>query len=623
MSRRRHAGARLGTAAAVLTAAVALSPLGPVATATARPGLAAPDDTGAAARAVTWLRSAQATDGSFDAPFTFGDITFPASDFATSEAVLAVAEHAQVSAGSPTTWDPVAALAAVRAFTSPAGRSPLAFLDADAGGTPGAPPVSLSAGKAAKFVYLVAAPLGLDARRFDPADDGAPVDLVARIDAGLRADGSYAAGALNATNLAVLANVVLGRPVDPRTVTYLRTAQQSNGGWVFSGLASGAGVEPDTTARTVQALVAAGVPPTDPTVRRAMAFLATTQGADGGFGATDGSVDRVASTALVAVAIEAAGWDPSSSCWRDVLAPSLRTLPYVSPTAFVRSQQQPGGDVASAFAPAYTTAQAVQGLLRGWQPTGAAAPQCPTTGYRVVTADGGVFALGTAPFAGSSSGRSTAAMVDAAPTASGNGTWLAAADGGVFAHGDARFHGSAAALPLRSPIVGIAPTPTGRGYWLAAADGGVFAYGDARFHGSAAALPLRSPIVGIAPTPTGRGYWLAAADGGVFAYGDARFHGSAAALPLRSPIVGIASTPTGRGTWLVAADGGVFAFGDAAFLGSAAGVSRAAVVALQPTPDGVGYHLLAADGGVFAFGAAPFLGSGVPFMGRSPAVAFG
>ena len=87
--------------------------------------------------------------------------------------------------------------------------------------------------------------------------------------------------------------------------------------------------------------------------------------------------------------------------------------------------------------------------------------------------------------------------------------------------------------------------------------------------------------------------------------------------------MGIAPTPTGRGTWLVAADGGVFAFGDAAFLGSAAGVSRAAVVALQPTPDGVGYHLLAADGGVFAFGAAPFLGSGVPFMGRSPAVAFG
>ena len=145
---------------------------------------------------------------------------------------------------------------------------------------------------------------------------------------------------------------------------------------------------------------------------------------------------------------------------------------------------------------------------------------------------------------------------------------MVAADGGVFAYGDAPFEGSAGSLILTQPMVGIAPTPDGGGYWLVAADGGVFAYGDAAFEGSAGSLALNRPIVGIAPTPDGGGYWLVAADGGVFAYGDAVFEGSAGSLALNRPIVGIAPTPDGRGYWLVAADGGVFAYGDAAFEGS-------------------------------------------------------
>ncbi|MGH9182007.1 MAG: LVIVD repeat-containing protein, partial [Acidimicrobiales bacterium] len=92
--------------------------------------------------------------------------------------------------------------------------------------------------------------------------------------------------------------------------------------------------------------------------------------------------------------------------------------------------------------------------------------------------------------------------------APGEGYWLAAADGGVFALGNAPFMGSAAGLRLTRPVVSMAPTPSGRGYWLVASDGGVFAFGDARFAGSTGGRALNAPIVSLVPTPTGQGYWL-------------------------------------------------------------------------------------------------------------------
>ena len=85
------------------------------------------------------------------------------------------------------------------------------------------------------------------------------------------------------------------------------------------------------------------------------------------------------------------------------------------------------------------------------------------------------------------------------------GYWLVAADGGIFAYGSAGFAGSTGAIKLAKPIVAMAATPTGRGYWLVASDGGVFAFGDARFFGSTGSTRLARPIVGMAPTPTGQG----------------------------------------------------------------------------------------------------------------------
>jgi hypothetical protein len=198
------------------------------------------------------------------------------------------------------------------------------------------------------------------------------------------------------------------------------------------------------------------------------------------------------------------------------------------------------------------------------------------------------------------------------PAFGNQGVWISGADGGVFALGTAGFYGSTGSAPMNAPVVGMAATPDGGGYWLVGADGGVFAFGDAGFFGSAGGLHLNKPIVGMAATPDGGGYWLVASDGGVFAYGDAGFHGSAGSLSLDKPIVGMASTPDGGGYWLVASDGGVFAFGDAGFHGSVPGQGIASAVPMEgmvATTDGGGYWIVGQNGALYAFGDAGFLGS--------------
>ncbi len=245
-------------------------------------------------------------------------------------------------------------------------------------------------------------------------------------------------------------------------------------------------------------------------------------------------------------------------------------------------------------------------------------------GYRMVAADGGVFAF-CEPFLGSMGGRHlNAPMVGMAATPGGGGYWLVASDGGIFSYGDAAFYGSAGSIHLNKPIVGTAASPDGGGYWLVASDGGIFSYGDAAFYGSAGSIHLNKPIVGMAASPDGGGYWLVASDGGIFSYGDAAFYGSAGSIHLNKPIVGTAASPDGGGYWLVASDGGIFSYGDAAFYGSAGSIHlNKPIVGTASSTSGLGYLLVASDGGIFNYGDSVFHGSTGGIALAAPIVAMG
>ncbi|MGH9180152.1 MAG: hypothetical protein ACRDY5_00320 [Acidimicrobiales bacterium] len=300
------------------------------------------------------------------------------------------------------------------------------------------------------------------------------------------------------------------------------------------------------------------------------------------------------------------------------MAPILRSAFSLAPTSPTSPTGRP-----RRFLPSVVLALALTAALLG----GAAPPavgQSATSpssrgGQWLVAADGGVFALGTAPFRGSAGAlRLDRPIVGAAATVAGSGYWLVASDGGIVAFGDARFFGSTGGLRLNRPIVGMASTPSGAGYWLVASDGGIFAFGDARFRGSLGSLRLNRPIVGMASTPSGLGYWLVASDGGVFAFGDARFAGSGAGRALGAPVVGMAGR-SNDGYWVAAADGTVLAFGSASILAQPAPrVRSTAVVAVVIS--GAGYNLIQADGAVLSFGGTGF-GPSPPIPGlRSPVV---
>jgi hypothetical protein len=380
------------------------------------------------------------------------------------------------------------------------------------------------------LLILDAHALGANPRSFGGTD------LVARLlaseqttgaDAGLFGsqdptyDGAYRQG----LSLAALAGVGVTAHTDPGALvpaeSWLTAQQCPDGGWTSDVTAANpcngdpaayAGPDTNSTALAVQGLEAQA--DLDPAAASgALGFIVAAQDGDGGWGYEPNAADAPGSTdpdstALVIQAIVALGRSPVSATFQKGSADPVSTL---------LSYQITSGAGQGAFTfpgtpgpDALATYQAVPALA-GVVPPFVSLPFTPTS---------------------------------PAPGSEAPETYrLVAADGGVFAYGDATFAGSLGATHLNAPIVGVAATPTGKGYWLVAADGGVFAYGDATFAGSLGATHLNAPIVGVAATPTGKGYWLVAADGGVFAYGDATFAGSLGATHLNAPIVGVAATP--------------------------------------------------------------------------------
>jgi hypothetical protein len=220
-------------------------------------------------------------------------------------------------------------------------------------------------------------------------------------------------------------------------------------------------------------------------------------------------------------------------------------------------------------------------------------------GYWLVGSDGSVFTFGDAHYAGSIPAMGigpagskqrrhlTAPIVGISASANGNGYLMVARDGGVFAFGSARFAGSCAnAGGCPAPVVTVVPDATGKGYWLLLSNCHMLAFGDApkiadddcQDYAHANKVVATS----VARTPDGHGYWVLLANGTVYPEGDAKVLGSwhaSKAAPASDPAVAIATTTDGHGAWVITASGGVEPFGDAPGLGNMAGKTLSAPIA--------------------------------------------
>ena len=279
--------------------------------------------------------------------------------------MLAIAEQAQTG----TTWNTAEALAAISALQAGgAGPTPLDYLE-------GLVAASSDPGVAAKTVVLVSEPLGIDPTAFGP------VDLLDKM-GGCTGTTSPT---FNGLLYLVIAQQLLCAGAPDANVTTIRAAQQANGGWGFAGDNTAADIDNDTTALAVEALIGTGVTIGDTAVHNALVFFATNFQANGAwqfFGADDPN-----STAMAILGLTAAGYDVTTSCWRDTLVPALAGTAYTSPDAWLRSQQlTTGPDAGRVQSPSdsfgvntLATSQFVEALMRSWLPvTRAAAQSCAT-----------------------------------------------------------------------------------------------------------------------------------------------------------------------------------------------------------------------------------------------------
>ena len=308
--------------------------------------------------AVSWLVTQQQSDGGFEAAVP------PFPGFETRDVVLAIAEHAQTG----TTWNASEALAAVQSLQV-GGLTALDYLEALVAG-------SSDQGVAAKTVVLVSEPLGIDPTAFGS------VDLVAK----MGGCSNTTAPTFNGQLYLALAQQLVCSGAPAALITDIRGAQQANGGWGFAGDPTTDDIDNDTTGLAIEALIGSGATIDDPDLHAALMFLASNFQSNGAwqfFGDDDPN-----STAMAVLAITAAGFDVSTSCWRDTLLPETAGTPYTSPDAWLRSQQlTSGADAGRIQSPAdqfgvntLPTSQTVEGLMRSWMPVARATAQtCSST----------------------------------------------------------------------------------------------------------------------------------------------------------------------------------------------------------------------------------------------------
>jgi hypothetical protein len=246
----------------------------------------------AADKALRWLYAHQNADGGF------GD---PASDPQTTcEVVLAFAsayerpESVQVS-----------------------GKSPLDYLAAQVATE------TNSAGGTALLILAVVAGNG------DPSNFGGS-DLTTILDGYYHSvSGRYcglASDGIAAQALAISAKDVSWEVVPSKALTWLKGKQNADGGW---GPLPGQASDTESTALSIQALIAAGETPGSQAVKNGLLYLRGRQTEDAGFASSaEASVSDPASTSQAIQALLAAGENLFSSKWRCCLNTPLDSLLY-------------------------------------------------------------------------------------------------------------------------------------------------------------------------------------------------------------------------------------------------------------------------------------------------------
>jgi prenyltransferase beta subunit len=246
----------------------------------ALPALADADITGA----LEYLQSQQNADGGFGSGFS-PDSTVGS----TADTLLAL-----VAAGAnPATFEQ-------------GGNTPLTYLAANASS-------ASTAGDLSKLI-LAAIAAGENPRQFGG------VDSVAKLEA-LTGEDAKIGGEMDtfvAHTLAVLALASAQRPIPAGAVDYIKMAQQENGSWAWDGSAATAG-DTNTTAFAVQALLAAGEAADGDAVSNALAYYKGIQNDDGGWPYQNpsdyGTATDANSTAVTIQVIVAAGQDPIGPDW--------------------------------------------------------------------------------------------------------------------------------------------------------------------------------------------------------------------------------------------------------------------------------------------------------------------
>ncbi|HMO96759.1 MAG TPA: prenyltransferase/squalene oxidase repeat-containing protein [Tepidiformaceae bacterium] len=211
-------------------------------------------------------------------------------------------------------------------------------------------------GKAA----LAAIALGLDPRNVNGVDFIAVVESHYDPATGAYADDDFT------QSIAMIGLACTGNAVGAQAADALRETQLDDGGWGFGGFA-----DADTTAIAIQALLASGVPSSDPAVQAALAYLKDSQGSDGGWG-YDPTASNASSTAFAVQALLALGENPESATY---------SKNGVTPVAYLLSQQNPDGSF-QGFDPVYSTNQVIPALAGK---TYCEAPSAPVTQVRPPT----------------------------------------------------------------------------------------------------------------------------------------------------------------------------------------------------------------------------------------------